>query len=102
MNIKEFSQPTILKGTQYGTTVTIELDHSDTSIDEVMDGAVTEASLKSAKEWLNTTGNCPHYINPVHAVLVSKYNLFPNMSETYTWRAKITAAASDRTRLCAS
>ena len=71
-------------------------------IDEVTDGAVTEASLKSAKEWLNTTGHCPHYINPVHAVLVSKYNLFPNMSETYTWRAKITAAASDRTRLCAS
>jgi hypothetical protein len=71
-------------------------------IDEVMDGAVTEASLKSAKEWLNTTGHCPHYINPVHAVLVSKYNLFPNMSETYTWRAKITAASSDRTRLCAS
>ena len=71
-------------------------------IDEVMDGAVTEASLKSAKEWLNTTGHCPHYINPVHAVLVPKYNLFPNMSETYTWCAKITAAASDHTRLCAS
>jgi hypothetical protein len=41
MNIKEFSQPTILSGKQYGTTVTIELDHSDTSIDEVMDGFLT-------------------------------------------------------------
>ena len=40
-------------------------------IDEVMDGVVTEASLKSAKEWLNTTGHCPHYTNPVHAVMVS-------------------------------
>ena len=41
MNIKDFSQPTILSGKQYGTTVTIELDHSDTSIDEVMDGMLT-------------------------------------------------------------
>jgi hypothetical protein len=41
MNIKDFSQPTILKGKQYGTTITIELDHSDTSIDEVMDGFLT-------------------------------------------------------------
>ena len=41
MNIKDFAQPTILKGTQYGTTVTIEIDHSDTSIDEVMDGFLT-------------------------------------------------------------
>ena len=58
---------------------------------------MTDASLKFAKDWLFSTGQCPHYINPVHAVLVSKYNLFPNMSETYTWRAKITTAASDRT-----
>lgn len=41
MNIKDFSQPTILSGKQYGTTVRIELDHSDTSIDEVMDGMLT-------------------------------------------------------------
>ena len=41
MNIKDFSQPTILTGKQYGTTVTIEIDHSDTSIDEVMDGMLT-------------------------------------------------------------
>jgi hypothetical protein len=41
MNIKDFSQPTILTGKQYGTTVRIELDHSDTSIDEVMDGMLT-------------------------------------------------------------
>ena len=41
MNVKDFSQPTILTGKQYGTTVSIELDHSDTSIDEVMDGFLT-------------------------------------------------------------
>ncbi len=41
MNIKDFAQPTILSGKQYGTTITIELDHSDTSIDEVMDGFLT-------------------------------------------------------------
>ena len=81
------------------TTLPRKLHHF---IDEVKDGTATDASLKFAKDWLDTTGQCPHYINPVHAVLVSKYNLFPNMSETYTWRSKITAAASDRTRLCAS
>lgn len=41
MNIKDFAKPTILTGKQYGTTITIELDHSDTSIDEVMDGFLT-------------------------------------------------------------
>ena len=54
MNIKEFSQPTILKGTQYGTTVTIELDHSDTSIDEVMDGMLT---IVRGLGYLDTTIN---------------------------------------------
>ena len=41
MNVKDFSQPTILTGKQYGITVSIEIDHSDTSIDEVMDGFLT-------------------------------------------------------------
>jgi len=54
MNIKEFNQPTILKGTQYGTTVTIELDHSDTSIDEVMDGMLT---IVKGLGYLDTTIN---------------------------------------------
>jgi hypothetical protein len=54
MNIKDFSQPTILKGTQYGTTVTIELDHSDTSIDEVMDGMLT---IVKGLGYLDTTVN---------------------------------------------
>jgi len=54
MNIKEFSQPTILKGTQYGTTVTIELNHSDTSIDEVMDGMLT---IVKGLGYLDTTVN---------------------------------------------
>lgn len=54
MNIKEFSQPTILTGKQYGTTVTIELDHSDTSIDEVMDGMLT---IVKGLGYLDTTVN---------------------------------------------
>ena len=53
--------------------------------------------MKFAKDWLDTTAKCPHYINPVHAVMASKHNLFLTMNVTYTWRAKITAAASDRT-----
>ena len=70
--------------------------------DEVKDGTVTDVSLKFAKDWLDTTGRCPHYINPVHAVLVSKHNLFLTMWDTYTWRTKLTASNKDRTRLCAS
>lgn len=54
MNIKDFSQSTILTGKQYGTTVTIELDHSDTSIDEVMDGFLT---IVKGLGYLDTTIN---------------------------------------------
>jgi len=71
-------------------------------IDEVTDGAVTDASLKSAKDWLDSTGQCPHYINPVHVVMSSKFNLSLDLMSTYRWRTKLTASASDRTRLCAS
>jgi len=41
MNTIDFSQPTILTAKQYGKTITIELDHSDTTIDEVFDGFLT-------------------------------------------------------------
>lgn len=54
MNIKDFAQPTLLSGKQYGTTVTIELDHSDTSIDEVMDGLLT---IVRGLGYLDTTIN---------------------------------------------
>ena len=54
MNIKDFAQPTILTGKQYGTTITIELDHSDTSIDEVMDGMLT---IVKGLGYLDTTVN---------------------------------------------
>jgi hypothetical protein len=62
MNIKDFAQPTILSGKQYGTTITIELDHSDTSIDEVMDGFLTIAKglgyLDSTiNEWIKDKSN---------------------------------------------
>ena len=58
--------------------------------------------MKSAKDWLDATGKCPHYINPVHVVLSSKFNLSLDSNSTYRWRTKLTAGARDRTRLCAS
>ena len=70
-------------------------------IEEVNDGTVTDASLKSAKDWLDTTGKCPHYINPVHALMSSKYNLFLEINSTYRWRTKLTANNMDPSRLCA-
>ena len=84
---------------EVNTTVPRQLKHF---LDEVKDGTVSDESLKFAKDRLDTTGRCAHYINPVHAVLVSNHNLFLTMSETYTWRTKLTASQKDRTRLCAS
>jgi hypothetical protein len=69
--------------------------------DEVKDGAVSDASLTSAKSWLDTTGRCPYYINPVHAVISSKYNMFLDIMNTYRWRYKLTANDKDPNRLCA-
>ena len=58
--------------------------------------------MKSAKDWLDATGKCPHYINPVHVVLSSKFNISLDISSTFRWRTKLTAGKRDRTRLCAS
>jgi hypothetical protein len=41
MNLKDFANPTILTAQQYGTKVTVELDHSDTSLDELFDAFQT-------------------------------------------------------------
>ena len=41
MNIKDFVKPTIITAQQYGTKVTVELDHSDTSLDELFDAFQT-------------------------------------------------------------
>ena len=84
---------------EVNSTVPRKLTHF---IEEVTDGTVTDASLKFAKDWLDSTGQCPHYINPVHAVMSSKYNLSLDSNSTYRWRTKLTASASDRNRLCAS
>ena len=35
--IADFLKPTIITGQQYGTKVSVEIDHSDTDIDELMD-----------------------------------------------------------------
>ena len=35
--IADFTKPTIITALQYGTKVSVELDHSDTDIDELMD-----------------------------------------------------------------
>ena len=80
-------------------TVPRKLSHF---LDEVKVGALADASLKTAKDWLDTTGQCTHYINPVHAVLASKHNLILTMIETYRWRTKLTASLRDRNSLCAS
>ena len=36
-----FNKPTIITGQQYGTKVSVELDHSDTELDELMDAFET-------------------------------------------------------------
>jgi len=84
---------------EVNTTVPRKLTHF---IEEVTDGTVTDASLKFAKDWLDSTGLCPYYINPVHAVMSSKYNLSLDINSTYRWRTKLRAGKRDRTRLCAS
>ena len=84
---------------EVNTTVPRKLTHF---IDEVNDGAVTDASLKSAKDWFDSLGQCPHFINPVHAAMSSKYNVSLDLNSTYRWRTKLTAGKRDRTRLCAS
>ena len=71
-------------------------------VDEVTDGTVTDASLKSAKDWLDTTGKCPHYINPVHVVMTSRFDLSLDLMSTYRWRTKLTANNKDPSRLCDS
>ena len=40
MNL-DFRKPTIITGQQYGTKVSVEIDHSDTDIDELMDAFQT-------------------------------------------------------------
>ena len=84
---------------EVNTTIPRQLTHF---LDEVTDGAVTDASLKSAKDLLDSTGQCLHYINPVHAALSSKYNVSLDLMSTYRWRTKLTAGKRDRSRLCAS
>ena len=71
-------------------------------VDEVTDGTVTDASLRSAKNWLDSTGQCPHYINPVHVVMSSRFNLSLDLMSTYRWRTKLTANNKDPSRLCDS
>ena len=36
-----FNKPTIITGQQYGTKISVELDHSDTELDELMDAFET-------------------------------------------------------------
>ena len=84
---------------EVNSTVPRQLVHF---LDEIKDGALTDVPLRSAKEWLDTTGQCPYYINPVHSVMSSKYNLSLDSNSTYHWRATLMAGKRDRTRLCAS
>jgi hypothetical protein len=40
-SITDFIKPTIITAQQYGTRVSVEIDHSDTDLDELMDGFQT-------------------------------------------------------------
>ena len=40
-NITDFIKPTIITAQQYGTKVSVEIDHSDTDLDELMDAFQT-------------------------------------------------------------
>lgn len=40
-SIKDFIKPTIITAQQYGTKVSVEIDHSDTDIDELFDAFQT-------------------------------------------------------------
>jgi len=40
-SITDFIKPTIITAQQYGTKVSVEIDHSDTDLDELMDGFQT-------------------------------------------------------------
>ena len=64
---------------EVNTTIPRQLTHF---LDEVTDGAVTDVSLKSATDWLDSTGQCPNYITPVHAALSSKYNVSLDLMST--------------------
>ena len=54
-SITDFIKPTIITAQQYGTKVSVEIDHSDTNLDELMDAFQTlivglgysDTSLKS-------------------------------------------------------
>ena len=47
-------------------------------------------------------GKALYYINPVTSVMFSEHDLSLTMHDTYAWRVKITASASNKSRLCAS
>ena len=40
-SIADFLKPTLITGQQYDTKVTVEIDHSDTDIDELFDAFQT-------------------------------------------------------------
>ena len=56
-SIADFIKPTIITAQQYGTKVSVEIDHSDTDIDEMMDAFHTLViglgySETSWKDWI--------------------------------------------------
>jgi len=63
---------------------------------------VNDASLNSAKAWMNITGWSPHYINPVNSVMATHHGLHLDRNTTCRWRENMTAGKKDKKRLCAS
>ena len=71
-------------------------------LEEVKGGTVSDASLGTAKMWMNTTGETPYFINPVNSIMSSEHGLTLTMLATYKWRIKMTASTKEKSRLCAS
>ena len=61
-------------------------------LEEVKGGTVSDASLGTAKMWMNTTGETPYFINPVSSITSSDHGLTLTIDATYKWRVKMTAS----------
>ena len=56
----------------------------------------SEVFLTFAKSCFDTTGKCPFsYLNSVHALMTSKYNLSLDSNSTNRWCTKLTANNKD-------
>jgi hypothetical protein len=71
-------------------------------LEEVKGDTVSDASLGTAKMWMNATGETPYFINPVNSIMSSEHGLTLTKLDTYKWRIKMTTSNKEKSRLCAS